>query len=79
VPRTRRPRRGPRQARLPEHDGPAPGRGRSTRAWPPLDAAQFVTHHFDLNDFEKAYDVFANPEASAALKVVLTRSEGSDG
>ena len=44
-----------------------------------LDAAQFVTHHFDLNDFEQAYDVFANPEASAALKVVLTRSEAGEG
>jgi alcohol dehydrogenase len=40
-----------------------------------LDAAQFVTHHFDLNDFEKAYEIFANP-ASGALKVVLTRGEG---
>jgi alcohol dehydrogenase len=44
-----------------------------------LDAARFVTHHFDLNDFEKAYDVFANPGASAALKVVLTRSEAGGG
>src|SRR3984957_12627812 len=44
-----------------------------------LDAARFVTHHFDLNDFEKAYDVFANPEASAALKVVLTRGEAGKG
>src|SRR5271154_3000945 len=40
-----------------------------------LDAARFVTHRLDLNDFEKAYDVFGNPAASAALKVVLTRSE----
>src|SRR6202453_1369185 len=40
-----------------------------------LDAARFVTHRFDLNDFEKAYDVFGNP-ATAALKVVLTRGEG---
>jgi alcohol dehydrogenase len=44
-----------------------------------LDAARFVTHRFDLNDIEKAYDVFANPAASAALKVVLTRSEGGEG
>jgi alcohol dehydrogenase len=44
-----------------------------------LDAARFVTHRFDLNDFEKAYDVFGNPAASAALKVVLTRSEGGEG
>jgi alcohol dehydrogenase len=44
-----------------------------------LDAAQFVTHHFDLNDFEKAYEVFGDPEASAALKVVLTPSEADEG
>ena len=44
-----------------------------------LDAAQFVTHRFDLNDFEKAYEVFANPAASAAIKVVLTRGEGDEG
>jgi alcohol dehydrogenase len=44
-----------------------------------LDAAQFVTHRFDLNDFEKAYEVFGDPAASAALKVVLTRSEAGEG
>jgi alcohol dehydrogenase len=44
-----------------------------------LDAARFVTHRFGLNDFEKAYDVFGNPAASAALKVVLTRGEGGEG
>jgi alcohol dehydrogenase len=44
-----------------------------------LDAARFVTHRFDLNDFDQAYDVFGNPAASAALKVVLTRSEGGEG
>jgi alcohol dehydrogenase len=44
-----------------------------------LDAARFVTHRFDLNDFEKAYEVFGNAAASAALKVVLTRSEGGEG
>lgn len=43
-----------------------------------LDAAQFVTHHFDLNDFEKAYDVFGDPAASGALKVMLTRGEGDE-
>jgi alcohol dehydrogenase len=40
-----------------------------------LDAARFVTHRFGLNDFEKAYEVFGNAAASAALKVVLTRGE----
>jgi alcohol dehydrogenase len=43
-----------------------------------LDAARFVTHHFGLDDFEKAYDVFGNPAASGALKVVLTRGEGGE-
>jgi len=33
---------------------------------------------FGLNDFEKAYDVFANSAASGALEVVLTRSEGDE-
>jgi hypothetical protein len=33
---------------------------------------------FGLNDFEKAYDVFANSAASGALKVMLTRSEGKE-
>ena len=41
-----------------------------------LDAARFVTHRFDLNDFEKAYDVFGDAASSGALKVVLTREEG---
>ncbi len=43
-----------------------------------LDAGQFVTHRFDLDDFEKAYDVFGNAASSAALKVVLTRSEAGE-
>jgi alcohol dehydrogenase len=43
-----------------------------------LDAAQFVTHHFDLNEFDKAYDVFAERGASGALKVVLTSGVGGD-
>jgi alcohol dehydrogenase len=43
-----------------------------------LDAAKFVTHRFDLDDMEKAYDVFGSPAASSALKVMLTRSEGGE-
>lgn len=39
-----------------------------------LDATRFITHRFGLDDFERAYDVFADP-ASGALKVVLTREE----
>ena len=39
-----------------------------------LDAARFVTHRFALDDFMKAYDVFARAGDTGALKVVLTRS-----
>jgi alcohol dehydrogenase len=39
-----------------------------------LDATQFVTHHFDLDQFEEAYDVFARAAETKALKVVLTRA-----
>ena len=35
-------------------------------------AGKFVTHHFDLDDFMRAYDVFGNAE-TGALKVVLSR------
>jgi len=36
-----------------------------------LDAGRFVTHHFDLDDFERAYDVFSRAGETGALKVVL--------
>lgn len=39
-----------------------------------LDAGRFVTHHFTLDQFEEAYDVFAKPSDTGALKVVLTPS-----
>jgi alcohol dehydrogenase len=39
-----------------------------------LDAAQFVTHHFPLDQFEDAYDTFARASDTKALKVVLTRA-----
>ena len=39
-----------------------------------LDAARFVTHHFTLDQFEEAYDVFARAGDTGALKVVLTRT-----
>lgn len=39
-----------------------------------LDAAQFVTHHFELNQFEEAYDTFSRAADTKALKVVLTRA-----
>ncbi len=38
-----------------------------------LDAAQLVTHHFELDDIEHAYDVFENAADTGALKVVLTQ------
>ena len=40
-----------------------------------LDASRFITHHFDLDDIEEAYDVFARAADTKALKVVLTRGE----
>ncbi|MEV4061080.1 zinc-dependent alcohol dehydrogenase family protein [Nonomuraea dietziae] len=39
-----------------------------------LDTSPFVTHRFDLDEMEKAYEVFSHPEDTGALKVVLTRS-----
>ena len=39
-----------------------------------IDAAKFITHHFGLNEFERAYDVFSRAADTGALKVVLTRS-----
>jgi alcohol dehydrogenase len=38
-----------------------------------LDAGRFVTHHFELDDFIEAYDVFGRAAETGALKVVLTR------
>jgi alcohol dehydrogenase len=39
-----------------------------------LDADRFVTHRFDLDDFEQAYGVFADAANTGALKVCLTRT-----
>ncbi|MFD1051364.1 zinc-binding dehydrogenase, partial [Kibdelosporangium lantanae] len=36
-----------------------------------LDATKFITHRFGLSEMDKAYDVFAYPADSGALKVVL--------
>jgi alcohol dehydrogenase len=41
-----------------------------------IDARRFITHHFGLDEFEDAYDVFARAADTGALKVVLSR--GSD-
>ena len=38
-----------------------------------VDPGRFVTHHFTLDEFDEAYDVFANAADTGALKVVLTR------
>lgn len=37
-----------------------------------LDAAQFVTHHFAMDDMVEAYDTFARAADTGALKVVIT-------
>ena len=39
-----------------------------------VDVSRFVTHHFDLDRFMEAYDVFGAAAETGALKVVLTRS-----
>jgi alcohol dehydrogenase len=39
-----------------------------------FDASRFVTHHFALEEFMDAYDVFGRPGETGALKVVLTRA-----
>ena len=38
-----------------------------------VDASRFVTHHFALDHFMEAYEVFGNAAATGALKVVLAR------
>ncbi len=38
-----------------------------------IDAGRFATHHFDLHDFMKAYDVYERAAETGAVKVVLTR------
>jgi alcohol dehydrogenase len=39
-----------------------------------IDPGRFVTHRFVLDDFEAAYDTFARPADTGALKVVLSRA-----
>ncbi len=38
-----------------------------------IDASRFITHHFALDDFVEAYDVFHRASETGALKVVLSR------
>jgi alcohol dehydrogenase len=39
-----------------------------------IDVERFVTHHFTLDQFDEAYDVFSRAADTGALKVVLTRT-----
>ncbi len=38
-----------------------------------IEAGRFVTHHFALEEFAGAYDVFGRAAETGALKVVLSR------
>jgi alcohol dehydrogenase len=38
-----------------------------------IDAGQFGTHHFRVDDMIEAYDVFARAADTGAVKVILTR------
>ena len=38
-----------------------------------IDARRFITHHFALDEFEDAYDVFTRAADTGALKVALSR------
>ena len=39
-----------------------------------LDVNEFVTHHFSMDEFMDAYDVFSRAGETGGLKVVVTRS-----
>jgi alcohol dehydrogenase len=39
-----------------------------------VDASPFITHHFGLDDFMEAYDVFGRAADTGALKVILERA-----
>ena len=39
-----------------------------------VDASRFITHHFTLDEFDAAYDVFGRAADTGALKVVLSRT-----
>ena len=39
-----------------------------------VDAERFITHHFALDEFDAAYDVFGRAAETGALKVVLSRT-----
>jgi alcohol dehydrogenase len=37
-----------------------------------IDAKPFITHHFGLDEWDEAYDVFSRAADTGALKVVLS-------
>lgn len=39
-----------------------------------IDAGRFITHHFTLDEFDTAYEVFGRAADTGALKVVLSRT-----
>jgi len=39
-----------------------------------VDTDRFITHHFTMDQFDEAYDVFARAADTGALKVILTRT-----
>lgn len=41
------------------------------------DVGRSITHHFGIDDFEQACEVFGDP-GSGALKVVLTRDDDGE-
>jgi alcohol dehydrogenase len=47
-----------------------------TYSTPTCSRSSPTTHRFTLNDSETAYDVFGDPGATGALKVLLTASHG---
>jgi len=38
-----------------------------------IDAGRFATHHFALDQFMEAYDVYSRAAETGAVKVVLSR------
>lgn len=39
-----------------------------------VDTDRFITHHFTMDQFDEAYDVFARAADTGALKVIITRT-----
>jgi alcohol dehydrogenase len=40
-----------------------------------INAKRFIIHHFGLDEFDEAYDVFGRAADAGALKVVLSRQD----